>query len=72
MVISGTRSILGHLTSSLIVLDDGPECTLSKSADNCRLRGLVCGDGCATIQRDLNRLDKSAKMNLVEFNKGKY
>lgn len=50
---------------------DGTEYTLSKVADNTK-SGEVTEkpDGCAAIQRDLNRLEKCANRNLLKFNKG--
>ncbi|KAJ7416249.1 rna-directed dna polymerase from mobile element jockey-like [Pitangus sulphuratus] len=52
-------------------LDDGTEHTFGKF-ENMKLEGVVdAEDGCAAIQRDLDRLEKWACGNLVMFNKGK-
>ncbi|KAK4817413.1 hypothetical protein QYF61_013480 [Mycteria americana] len=51
------------LTSSLMILDDGTECTLGKLGG-----GADRPDGCAAILRHLDKLERSAKRNLMEFN----
>ena len=53
-------------------IDDEIECTLSKFADDTKLRGVVdSAEGRDAIHRDLDKLGRRALVSLTRFNKAK-
>jgi len=67
-------SVLGPVLFNIFVgnMDSGTECILSKFANGTKLCDVVdMLEGRDAIQRDLDRLERWACVNLMKFNKGK-
>ncbi|PKU47128.1 rna-directed dna polymerase from mobile element jockey-like [Limosa lapponica baueri] len=72
---SELMSVLGSVLFNIFVgdMDSWTECTLNKFAGDTKLCGVVDTlNGREAIQRDLDRLERWAHVNIMKFNKAKY
>ena len=68
------NSILAKTRTNIFIddLDEGMECAVSKFADDTKLGGVAdMPEGCAAIQRDLDRMKNWVGRNVMKCNKGK-
>ena len=77
VVMSGVPqgTVLGLVLFHFFVsdMDDGTECTLSEFADDTKLSGAVDAmEGRDAIQRDLSKLGRWARVNLMRFKTAKW